>query len=128
MEIVMLVDKHEFKAGQKVEVDENNKNLRQRADWYLANNFAQICNGEDGCKDCKDKKNKETIGTENVESDVVLFTFENTEGETVEVKTIKDIKKDQVVSLLEAIDPKVEFNVADNKETLFSLYLETLKG
>jgi len=78
MEIVMLVDKHEFKAGQKVEVDENNKNLRQRADWYLANNFAQICNGEDGCKDCKDKKdaeqNKMVIDAESMTDEVVEET------------------------------------------------------
>jgi hypothetical protein len=58
-----------------------------------------------------------------VESDEpILFTFEGENSETIEVKSIKDIDKDQLVVLLGK--SLVAFNPADEIEVLFDLYLE----
>ena len=111
----MIVAKHEFKAGETVEIPENNRNLTQRANFYLANQFAQAVDlGGCECEDCEDCNEKSGV----------LFTLEDEENGTIEVKSIKDVNKNQLVKLLE--NAEVEFNQGDSKAILFDLYVNSL--
>jgi hypothetical protein len=99
-EIIALLDKVEpkidFKKGDKKEV---------LFDVYLAT--------------LKEQSKGKSEGNE-----PILFTFEGEKSEIIEVKSIKDIDKDQLVVLLGK--KLVPFNPADEIEVLFDLYLKSI--